>query len=63
MSKRAIPQVPPDPKRASFDAAVKEILEQITGQRGAANKLDKLPDGATLQDVIKKVNQIIDVMQ
>lgn len=63
MSKRAIPQAPSDPKRSGFDAAIKEILEQITGQRGSTNKLDKLPDGATLQDVIKKVNQIIDVMQ
>lgn len=63
MSKRAIPQVPVDPKRGGFDAAVKEILEQITGQRGTANRLEKLAGDATLDDVIKKINQIIDVIQ
>jgi len=63
MSKRAIPQAPVDPKRGGFDTAVKEILEQITGQRGAANRLEKLAGDATLDDVIKKINQIIDVIQ
>lgn len=63
MNKRAIPQAPIDPKRGQFDAAVKEVLEQITGQRGAASKLDLLPDTATLADVIKKINQIIGVIQ
>lgn len=63
MSKRAIPQAPVDPKRGGFDTAVKEILEQITGQRGASNRLEKLASDATLDDVIKKINQIIDVIQ
>lgn len=63
MTKRAIPQAPIDPQRGQFDVAIKEILEQITGRRGIATRLDRLPDDATLADVIKKINQIIGVLQ
>ncbi len=58
MKKRAIPQVPrPGEPRDRFDAAVKENLEIITGQR--VNQLETLSATATLADVINKVNELV----
>lgn len=60
--KRAIPQAPRgDLARVTFDKAVKENLEQITGQLGG--KIKPLPDTASLADVIAKVNEILDQLQ
>lgn len=60
--KPSIPQVPrQDQPRQGFDAAVKETLETITGQR--AGRIEKLPAGASLADVVAKVNEIIDRLQ
>lgn len=62
MRKPSIPQVPrPTQPRQGFDAAVKETLETITGRR--AGRIEKLPEGATLAEVVAKVNEIIDRLQ
>lgn len=62
MSKRAVPQVPrPGDPRDKFDAAVKENLEVLTGQRG--EKIRSLPESASTADIIAKVNEIIDRLQ
>lgn len=42
--------------------SIKERLEQIAGERGDT-AIGKLPDDASLTDVVKKINQIIDVFQ
>jgi len=59
MKKRTIPdaysaQIP-------FNVAVKENLEQIMGQRGG--KVKPLPTTATLDDVIAKVNELVERLQ
>lgn len=60
--KRAIPAVPrPSDPRDKFDAAVKENLEILTGQRGG--RIKPLPADADLAAVIAKVNEIIDRLQ
>jgi hypothetical protein len=62
MSKRAVPQVPPgDLARVNFDKAIKENLERVTGQQGG--RIKRLPDSASLADVIAKVNEIIEQLQ
>lgn len=62
MSKRAIPSVPvPGNPRDKFDAAVKENLESIMGQRGG--RIKELSSDAALSDVIAKVNEIIGKLQ
>jgi hypothetical protein len=42
--------------------AIKERLEQISGERGDT-AVARLPSDATLADVIIKVNQLIDLLQ
>lgn len=62
--KRPIPQVPRSASehgRVAFDAAVKEDLEVLMGQRVAPIKV--LPAAATLADVITKINAIIERLQ
>lgn len=62
MRKPSIPQVPrPTQPRQGFDAAVKETLETITGQR--AGRIESLASDASLADVVKKLNEIIDRLQ
>lgn len=62
MRKPSIPQVPrPTQPRQGFDAAVKETLETITGQR--AGRIERLASDASLADVVAKVNEIIDRLQ
>ena len=62
MSAKKKPALPDVPKlgesRHNFDARIKELLEVLTGRRG--NKVEKLPEGSTLDDVIAKVNEIVD---
>lgn len=53
MKKPALPK-PSDP---GFPAAVKEVLESVTGRRGGAIKL--LPSDASMADVAAKVNELI----
>jgi hypothetical protein len=64
MPKPVIPAVPSSAGaqgRALFDASVKETLEVITGAR--VGKITALPSGATLADVIAKVNEIVARLQ
>lgn len=61
MSKPAIPRTPDDPKRGKFDTNVKECLETIMGRR--AGKIKLLEANASLDDVIAKVNEIINRLQ
>jgi hypothetical protein len=42
--------------------AMKERLEQISGERGDTI-VDKLPEDADLQDVIVKINELINLLQ
>lgn len=58
-----IPDVPrtQDASRSRFDTAVKENLEVVTGRRLSALKL--LEEGATLEQVIDKVNELIARLQ
>lgn len=64
MKKRAIPKIPSDlpAEQKIFLEAVKERLEVISGARGTTiSQLD--PNYATLQDVARKVNEILDLLQ
>jgi len=62
VKKPAIPQVPRDGQpRTPFDQAVKESLEIVTGRR--AGRIEPLPAGASTDDVIAKVNEIIARLQ
>ena len=61
-SKRGIPRVPIGQQpRDKFDAAVKENLEFIMGQRGG--RVEPLADTASTADIIAKVNEIIQRLQ
>lgn len=61
MRKPSIPSAPKTPGRETFDAAIKESLEVITGRRG--KRIKALPEDASLSDVIAKVNEIILLLQ
>jgi DNA-binding IscR family transcriptional regulator len=50
----------PDPALQRFIDSTKQALDKITGQQGGGATLRKLPDDATLADVIAVVNQLID---
>ena len=60
MKKRAIPS-PTDTNRRMFDEAVKENLEVIMGVRGG--RMKPLPATASFEDVIAKVNEILEKLQ
>lgn len=63
-TKRAIPPVPKSSAgtdRQPFDVALKDVVETITGVRGG--KVAALPAGASLADVVAKVNEIIAALQ
>lgn len=58
MRKPGIPQVPKaGQERFRFDASLKESLETLMGRR--ADPIEPLPAGATLADVIAKINEIL----
>lgn len=61
--KRPIPTVPttPDPARRAFDQAVKENIDVLTGKQGG--KIAPLETTANLADVIRKINEILGVLQ
>ena len=61
MRKPSIPSAPKTPGRENFDASVKEALEVLMGRRGG--KIKQLPQDASLNDVIAKVNEIILLLQ
>lgn len=64
MRKPSIPEVRGELKglaRVQFDKAVKERLEIITGLRGGA--IAPLDTSASLDDVIAKINELLDVLQ
>lgn len=62
MKKRSIPPVPTGLQpRDKFDAAVKEDLEILMGQRGG--RIAELPDGASTADIIAKINEILTRLQ
>jgi hypothetical protein len=62
MSKRAIPGVPKElDKRALFDQAIKENLEIIMGRREA--RIEPLKTTATQDEIIQKINHILDRLQ
>lgn len=57
--KPALPDVPrPGQNRHNFDTRIKEFLELFSGRRG--NKIEKLRDGATLEEAVEKINELID---
>lgn len=63
MSKRAIPPVPAtaDPAMARTLQAIKEDLEIIIGHRGG--RVEKLGASATTDQIIAKINELIDRIQ
>ena len=56
MKKPAIPKA-----SDHFDRAIKERLELLAGERG--EKIRPLPERATLEDVVAKVNELIALLQ
>jgi hypothetical protein len=65
MSKKsAIPSIrTPDPAMNRVLEALKQNVDSITGQARNAEKLQLLPETASMADVIAKVNAIIDRIQ
>lgn len=64
MRKRQIPAVPRsavEHGRVAFDAALKENLEVLMGQRG--EPIIKLVNTSTTSDIIAKINEIIERLQ
>jgi hypothetical protein len=64
MRKRPIPPVPRsagEHGRTAFDSAVKEDLELIMGQRGST--ITPLADTSTSDDILAKINEIIERLQ
>lgn len=63
MKKQGIPGVPKAGEdRRRFDAAIKENLEIVTGQRGTPiKKLD--PETATTAECAAKINELISLLQ
>lgn len=59
IKKRAIPQ--PTAQQLAINTAVKERLEVICGERGTS--ISTLPAGATLEQVVSKINEILALLQ
>lgn len=59
IKKRAIPQ--PTAQQLAINTAVKERLEVICGERGTS--ISKLPAGATLEQVVDKINELLALLQ
>lgn len=53
----------PSPSDPSFNEAVKETLEIITGRRPNVAKLAKLEGAASTSDIINKINELLDRIQ
>ena len=63
MKKPAIPTPPSgDKARMSFDAAIKERLEIIGGERGG-KRIRQLNSEASQSEVIAKVNELLERLQ
>lgn len=62
MSAKKKPALPDPPKPGenphNFNARMKELLEILTGRRGG--KIAKLKTGATQEEIIAKINELID---
>lgn len=64
MTKPAIPFRPtPDVNRNEFESAVKQTLDQMTGQGRNVQKLSPLAPTATLSEVIAQMNAILARLQ
>jgi len=64
MSKPAIPAVRTG--QVELDralSAVKQSLDDITGQARNAKRMEPLPDSATLAQVVARVNQLVERLQ
>lgn len=61
MSKPSIPAPVNDPQRMPFDRAVKECLEVIMGRR--QGRIKPLPAGASTDEIVAKINEIIERLQ
>ena len=61
------PGIPPVPKagesRARFDQSVKEMLETMSGRRGAAPIAELDTATATAEDCAVKINEILQALQ
>ena len=57
--KTAVPRPVAPPEMQGFTDAVKENIDRLTGQERAKENLTELPETATLDDVITRVNIII----
>lgn len=64
MSKPTIPiLIDPSPDLSLFARSVKTTLDSMTGKQRDLGPLDLLEPGATLADLIVKVNEVIVRMQ
>lgn len=52
-----------DPALNRFAAAVKQNLDQMTGQTRNTHPMEKLPLDAPMADVIRLLNEIVDRLQ
>ena len=59
VKKRAIPQ--PNAQQVDINRAVKERLEVICGERGTS--ISALPPGATIEQVVDKINELLALLQ
>lgn len=57
----AIPATAAEQGRVMFDKTVKETIEVITGRRG--KPVQKLADTSTTSDIIRKINELIELLQ
>jgi hypothetical protein len=57
----AIPAPGADP--TGTQAALKELVEVVTGQRRGAPKIEKLPTSPTNEALAAKINEILDRLQ
>lgn len=64
MTKPAIPFRPTaDNNRNEFESAVKQTLDQMTGQARNVQKLAPLPPTATLDQVVARLNEMLARLQ
>jgi hypothetical protein len=63
MRRPGIPDVPRsfDPSQRDFLYRIKESIETSSGRRGG--RIGELPSGASLDDVIRKINELISTLQ
>lgn len=66
MAGRTIPTVPRSAlgtDRQPFDTALKENLDLLLGRQAGGSAIQPLPAGATLADVVAKLNELIARLQ